>query len=94
MSRDRISYEKFDEPYQAVTSGKTNRVKEVAKKGKQKWRVDDLLADERCSAAVLDFLRSTRGDNEDEAEEAEVAEVEEQVSGVVTRGLLMDVFTV
>jgi hypothetical protein len=35
------------------------RVKEVTKSGKQKWRVGDLLADERCSPAVLDFLRST-----------------------------------
>ena len=36
------------------------RVKEAAKRGKQKWRVGDLLADERCSPpAVLDFLRST-----------------------------------
>jgi len=35
------------------------RVKEATKKGKQKWRVGDLLVDERCSLAVLDFLRST-----------------------------------
>ena len=35
------------------------RVKEAAKRGKQKWRVGDLLADERCSPAVLDFMRST-----------------------------------
>jgi len=35
------------------------RVKEATKGGKQKWRVGDLLADERCSPAVLDFLRST-----------------------------------
>jgi len=35
------------------------RVKEVTKRGKRKWRVGDLLADERCSPAVLDFLRST-----------------------------------
>ena len=34
------------------------RVKE-ATKGKQKWRVGDLLADERCNPAVFDFLRST-----------------------------------
>jgi len=64
------------------------RVKGVTK-GKEKWRVGDLLADERCSPAVLDFLRSTHvgraapqmgenWDSEDEAEEAEVAEVEEQ----------------
>jgi len=63
------------------------RVKEATKKGKQKWRVGDLLADERCSPAVLDFLRSTHigrtaplveenWDSEDEAEDAEVDEVE------------------
>jgi len=39
--------------------GKTNRVKEETKRGKRKWRVGDLLADERCSPAVLDFLRTT-----------------------------------
>ena len=49
----------------------------------------DLLADERYSPALLDFLRSTHAgraappvegnwDSEDEAEKAEVAEVEEQ----------------
>jgi len=27
--------------------------------GKRKWRVGDLLADERCCPAVLDFLRTT-----------------------------------
>jgi len=27
--------------------------------GKRKWRVGDLLADERCSPAVLNFLRTT-----------------------------------
>jgi len=58
----------------------------VTKKGKQKWRVGDLLADERCSPAFLDFLRSTHvgraalpveenWDSEDEAEEAEADEV-------------------
>jgi len=35
------------------------RVKEATKRGKQKWRVGDLLVDERCRPAVLDFLRST-----------------------------------
>jgi len=34
-------------------------VGEATKRGKQKWRVGDLLADERCSLAVLEFLRST-----------------------------------
>jgi len=33
------------------------RVDEATKRGKQKRRVGDLLADERCSPAVLDFLR-------------------------------------
>ena len=32
------------------------RAKEAAKRGKQKWCVGDLLADEGCSPAVLDFL--------------------------------------
>jgi len=52
------------------------------KRGKQKWRVGDLLADERRSPAVLDFFRSTHAgraappveeswDSEGEAEEAE-----------------------
>jgi len=35
------------------------RVKEEAKRGRRRWRVGDLLADERCSPAVLDFLRTT-----------------------------------
>src|SRR5258706_15069989 len=35
------------------------RAKEETKKGRQKWRVGDLLAEDRCSPAVLDFLRST-----------------------------------
>ena len=35
------------------------RAKETTKRGKQKWRVGDLLADERCSLAVLAFLRTT-----------------------------------
>ena len=35
------------------------RVKTETRKGKRKWRVVDLLADERCSPAVLDFLRTT-----------------------------------
>jgi len=35
------------------------RVKEATKRAKRKWRVGDLLADERCSPALLDFLRST-----------------------------------
>ena len=37
------------------------KVKEETRRGKRKWRVGDLLADERCSPAVLDFLRGTAG---------------------------------
>ena len=36
------------------------RAKEESKKGKQKWRVGDLLADGRRSPAVLDSLRVGR----------------------------------
>ena len=57
---------------------------------KRKWRVGDLLADERCSPAVLDFLRNTHagraappveenwdsGDEEEEAVEAGEAEAD------------------
>jgi len=35
------------------------RVKETTKRAKRKWRVGDLLADERCSPAVSGFLRGT-----------------------------------
>ena len=35
------------------------RVKGATERAKRKWRVGDLLADERCSPAVLDFLRGT-----------------------------------
>ena len=35
------------------------RVKTETRKRKRKWRIGDLLADERCSPAVLDFLRTT-----------------------------------
>jgi len=60
------------------------RVKEETKRGKRKWRVGDLLADERCSPAVLDFLRTTcvgraappveeSWDSDDEEEERAVA---------------------
>jgi len=81
------------------------RVKEATKKGKQKWRVGDLLADERCSPAVLD-LRSTHverttppveenWDSEDEAERAgggRDGERSGEASGVVSRGLLVSGF--
>ena len=78
-----------------VISGKANRravgeVKEATKRANRKWRVGDLPADERCSPAVLDFLRSTyvgravppveenwdSGDEEEEAVEANEVEVE------------------
>jgi len=35
------------------------RVKEATKRAKRKWRVGDLLVDERYSPTLLDFLRST-----------------------------------
>jgi len=65
------------------------RVKEATKRGKQKWRVGDLLADERRSLAVLDLLRSTHvgrtappvegnWDSEEEAEVEEMGDWEEQ----------------
>ena len=41
------------------------RAKDATKKGKQKWRVGDLLADERFSPAVSDSLRSTHACWED-----------------------------
>ena len=58
----------------------------MTKEGKQKWRVGELLADERCCPAVLDFLRSTHvgraappvEENWGSEDEAEVAEVKEQ----------------
>jgi len=78
------------------------RVKETTKRAKRKWHVGDLLADERCSPAVLDFLRSTyvgravppvdenwdSGDEEEEAAEANEVEAEGGggVCGIVTRG--------
>jgi len=66
-----------------------SRVKEATKRGKQKWRVGDLLADERCRPAVLDLLRSTHvgrtappvegnWDSEEEAEVEEMGGGEEQ----------------
>jgi len=65
------------------------RAKGATKRGKQKWRVGDLLADERCSPAVLDFLLSThvgrtappvegKWDREEEAEVEETGDGEEQ----------------
>ena len=64
-------------------------IAEATKRGKQKWHVGDLLADERCSPAVLDFLRSTHvgrtappveenWDSEEEAEVEEMGDGEEQ----------------
>jgi len=56
---------------------------------KYKWHVGNPLADERCSPAVLDFLRSTHvgrttapveenWDSEEEAEVEEMGDGEEQ----------------
>jgi len=67
------------------------RVKEATKRGKRKWHAGDLLADERCSPAVLDFLRSTYvgraaplveenwDSEEEEEEEVAAAEVMDEV---------------
>jgi len=41
------------------------------------WKVRDLLADERCSQAVLDFLASTDVGRRVTAEEGAVSEVSE-----------------
>jgi len=79
------------------------RVKEATKRAKRKWRVGDLLADERCSPAVLDFLPSTHvgraappvegkwhsGDEEEEAVEA--GGWDGGACRVVTRGPLASV---
>ena len=79
-------------------------VKEEAKKGKQNWRVGDLLTDDICSSVVLDFMRSTHvgrtappvGENWDsEGSEADPGRMERRRrrrtvwrSTVVARGLL------
>jgi len=76
-----------------VTGGKTSRPRcgaRVRERVKRKGRVGDLLAEERCSASALDFLRSTHvrraappvegnwdsGDEEEEAVEAGEAEAD------------------
>jgi len=67
----------------------------ATKRAKRKWRVGDLLADERCSPAVLDILRSTyvgraappveeSWDNEDE-EDGVVEVSEAEVEGAMER---------
>ena len=71
--------------------------------GKQEWRVGDLLADERCSPAVLHLGSTHVGrtappvenwDSEDGAEEAGADEAADEVEeqAVVTRGLLISGF--
>jgi len=44
---------------------------------KDRWKIRDLLADERCSRAVLDFLKSTDVGRRVPAEEDAVSEVSE-----------------
>jgi len=67
--------------------------------GKRKWRVGDLLADERCSPAVLDFLRTTyveraappveeNWDSDEEEEERAVAAAGVVRGGGGTRGVV------
>ena len=65
------------------------RVKKETRKGKQRWRVGDLLADERCSPAVLDFLRTTYvGRAAPPVEESWDSDEEEEERAVAAAGVL------
>jgi len=65
------------------------RVKKETKKGKRKWRVGDLLADERCSPAVLDFLRTTYvGRAAPQVEENWDSDEEEEERAVAAAGVM------
>jgi len=58
-------------------------------KGNQRWRVGDLLADERCSPAVLDFLRTTYvGRTAPPVEESWDSDEEEEERAVAAAGVL------
>jgi len=37
------------------------KVEKDTKRGKRKWKMVELFADERCSEAILEFLRTTDG---------------------------------
>ena len=64
------------------------RVKAETRKGKRKWRVGDLLADERCSPAVLDFLRTAYvGRAAPPVEENWDSDEEEEERAVATAGV-------
>jgi hypothetical protein len=64
-------------------------------RGKSRWKIRDLLADERCSRAVLDFLSTTDvgrlvpAPAEEDAQSealAEAAGAERRRGGVESRG--------
>ena len=77
---DRVigTYTKHCSPWKDQQAQLWARVKEETKRGKRKWRVGDLLADERCSPAVLDVGRAAppveeNWDSDEEEEERAVA---------------------
>jgi len=63
-------------------------VKKETGRGKNRWKIKDLLADERCSRAVLDFLSAPdggrrvtpleEGDDGSQASEAELRELRDR----------------
>ena len=71
-------------------------VRKESGKGKDQWKIRDLLADERCGQVVLDFLSTMDVGRRVPAEEDVVSEVSEAelreflgelVAGSRTRGL-------
>jgi len=54
-------------------------VRKETGRGKSRWKIQDLFADQRCSQAVLDFLTATDVGRTAPAVE-EVADVESEVS--------------
>ena len=52
-------------------------VRKETGRGKDRWKIRDLLADERCGQAVLDFLSTTDVGRRVPAEEDAVSEVPE-----------------
>jgi len=52
-------------------------VRKETAKGKDRWKIRDLLADERCGQAALDFLSTTDVGRRVLAEEDAVSEVSE-----------------
>jgi len=67
------------------------RAKEETKRGERRWRVGDLLADQRCSPAVLDFLRTTyMGRAAPPVEENWDSDEEEEERAVAAAGVLRE----